>query len=106
MMWQSLSKLMTLADSMRVYCGHEYTLNNGRFALTLEPGNVDLDARMRDIETLRTSDSPTIPTTIGLEKRTNPFLRPQSPEIRRTLNMPDATDVAVFAEMRARKDRF
>jgi len=106
MMRQSLSKLMTLADSMRVYCGHEYTLNNGRFALTLEPGNANLTARMRDVEALRAAGSPTIPSTIGLEKRTNPFLRPGSAEIRRTLNMPDATDTAVFAEMRARKDRF
>jgi hydroxyacylglutathione hydrolase len=106
MMWASLSKLMALADSMRVYCGHEYTLNNGRFALTLEPGNADLAARMREVETLRAAGSPTVPSTIGLEKRTNPFLRPKSPEIRRTLNMADASDVAVFGEMRARKDRF
>ena len=106
MMWHSLSKLMTLADTARVYCGHEYTLNNGRFALTLEPGNADLQARMREVETLRAAVQPTIPSTIGLEKRTNPFLRPQSPEIRRTLNMPDADDIAVFAEMRARKDKF
>lgn len=105
-MWQSLSKLMTLADSTRVYCGHEYTLNNGRFALTLEPENIDLNGRMREVERLRAAGSPTIPSTIGLEKRTNPFLRPHSAEIRRTLNMPDASDVAVFAEMRARKDRF
>jgi len=106
MMWRSLSKLMTLADSTRVYCGHEYTLNNGRFALTLEPGNPDLNIRMQEVERLRAADRPTIPSTIGLEKRTNPFLRPQSPEIRRMLKMAEAGDVEVFAEMRARKDRF
>lgn len=106
MMWRSLSKLMTLRDTMRVYCGHEYTLNNGRFALTLEPGNADLKARMREVESLRQRETPTIPSTIGLEKKTNPFLRPHSDEIRRTLNMGDADDVEVFAEMRARKDRF
>lgn len=106
MMWRSLSKLMTLPDASRVYCGHEYTLNNGRFALTLEPGNRDLQERMREVEKLRAAGSPTIPSTIGLEKRTNPFLRPDSPEIRRTLNMPNASNVEVFAEMRARKDRF
>jgi hydroxyacylglutathione hydrolase len=105
-MWRSLSKLKDLADSMRIYCGHEYTLNNGRFALTLEPGNADLRARMREVEQLRTAGAPTIPSTIGLEKRTNPFLRPHSAEIRRTLNMPLATDVDVFAEIRARKDAF
>lgn len=106
MMWRSLSRLMTLPDSMRVYCGHEYTLNNGRFALTLEPGNRDLTARMRDVEGRRAQGAPTIPSTIGLEKKTNPFLRPDSPEIRRTLHMERAGDVEVFAEMRARKDRF
>lgn len=106
MMWRSLSKLMELDDSMRVYCGHEYTLNNGRFASSLEPGNTELRARMRDVEELRATDAPTIPSTIGLEKRTNPFLRPHSAEIRQTLNMPHAGDVEVFAEMRARKDVF
>lgn len=106
MMWNSLSKLMTLPDSMRVYCGHEYTLNNGRFALTLEPDNEALKSRMRDVENCRAEGAPTIPSTIGLEKKTNPFLRPDSPEIRRRLNMDSANDVDVFAEMRARKDRF
>ncbi|HEY2445394.1 MAG TPA: hydroxyacylglutathione hydrolase [Rhizomicrobium sp.] len=106
MMWRSLTKLTELDDSMRVYCGHEYTLNNGRFALTLESGNSDLVARMREVENLRAAGAATIPSTIGLEKRTNPFLRPHSAEIRRTLNMSDASDVEVFAEMRARKDVF
>jgi hydroxyacylglutathione hydrolase len=106
MMWKSLSKLMTLPDSMRVYCGHEYTLNNGRFALTLEPDNRDLTARMYEVENRRAKGAPTIPSTIGLEKKTNPFLRPDSREIRRRLNMEGASDVEVFAEMRARKDVF
>ena len=106
MMWRSLSKLMQLSESMRVYCGHEYTLANGRFALTLEPGNRDLMTRMREVEKLRAENAPTIPSTIGLEKRTNPFLRVQSDEIRRTLNMHDASEVEVFAEMRGRKDVF
>ncbi|HEY6579201.1 MAG TPA: hydroxyacylglutathione hydrolase [Rhizomicrobium sp.] len=106
MMWRSLSKLMTLRDSTRIYCGHEYTLNNGRFALTLEPGNADLQARMREVEKLRMAGEPTIPSTIELEKRTNPFLRPDSAEIRRTLDMPHASNAVVFAEMRARKDNF
>src|SRR5947207_13259024 len=104
MMWRSLSKLMTLPDCMRVYCGHEYTLNNGRFALTLEPANEDLAARMRDVENRRFEGAPTIPSTIGLEKKTNPFLRPDSREIRRTLDMESASDVAVIDEIRDRKD--
>ena len=106
MMWDSLGKLMKLPDAMRVYCGHEYTLTNGRFALTLEPGNVALQARVREVESLRAENRPTIPSTIGLEKKTNPFLRAGSPEIRRSLDMESASDVDVFAEMRRRKDEF
>jgi hydroxyacylglutathione hydrolase len=106
MMWSSLSKLMRLDDDMRVYCGHEYTLSNGKFAMTLEPGNADLRARMKEIEAARAKGEPTIPSTIGLEKRTNPFLRPDAPEIRKTLGMEDASDVEVFAETRRRKDNF
>ncbi len=106
MMWTSLSKLMRLADDMRVYCGHEYTLSNGRFALTVEPNNADLRARMKEVQALRAQSQPTIPSTLGLEKKTNPFLRPDSPEIRKTLAMEDADTVAVFGELRRRKDAF
>jgi hydroxyacylglutathione hydrolase len=106
MMWSSLSKLMRLADDTRVYCGHEYTLSNGRFALTLEPGNADLRARMKEVEASRAKGAPTIPSTIGLEKRTNPFLRPNSSEIRKTLSLEGSSDVDVFGEMRRRKDNF
>ena len=106
MMWNSLSKLMRLPDETKIYCGHEYTLNNGRFALTLEPGNADLIARMQEVETRRSRDLPTIPTTMSLEKKTNPFLRPGSAEIRQALNLQDAADVRVFAEMRRLKDAF
>ena len=106
MMWTSLSKLMTLPDATRIFCGHEYTLNNGRFALTLEPGNAALAARMLEVEAARARQAPTIPSTLGLEKKTNPFLRPDSAEIRNTLGMAQADDVAVFAEMRKRKDSF
>ena len=106
MMWASLSKLMTLADETQIYCGHEYTLNNGRFAMTLEPGNQALVARMREVEASRAENKPTIPSTMKLEKQTNPFLRPDSAEIRRTLNMEQASNVDVFGEMRRRKDSF
>ena len=106
MMWSSLSKLMTLADETKIYCGHEYTLSNGKFALTLEPGNAELHSRMKDVEALRAKGEPTIPSTMALEKKTNPFLRPGSAEIRATLGMQDADDVAVFAEIRKRKDSF
>lgn len=106
MMWSSLSKLMTLPDSTRVYCGHEYTQSNGRFALTLEPGNAALVARMREVDAVRTKAQPTIPSTIGLEKQTNPFLRPDSAELRKSLGLESASDVDVFAETRRRKDNF
>ena len=106
MMWASLSKLMRLPDDTRVYCGHEYTQSNGRFALTLEKNNSALVSRMREVDAARTKGAPTIPSTIGLEKQTNPFLRPNSPEIRQMLGLLHADDVDVFAEMRKRKDNF
>lgn len=106
MMHASLIKLMTLPDDTAVYCGHEYTLNNARFALTLEPGNKDLQARMKEVEAARAKGHPTLPSCIGLEKRTNPFVRTGSSEIRATLKMDDAADVDVFAEIRRRKDSF
>ncbi len=105
-MWNSLSKLARLPLETQVYCGHEYTLSNGRFALTLEPENADLKARMIEVESLRARNLPTIPSTIGLEIKTNPFLRPASKELRRSLSLDQAEDVAVFAEIRARKDVF
>ena len=105
-MWSSLSKLMKLPDDTRVYCGHEYTEANGRFALTVEPGNADLVTRMAEVRSLRAEGKPTIPSTMGLEKKTNPFLRAASPEIRRVLGLENADNVAVFAETRKRKDVF
>jgi hydroxyacylglutathione hydrolase len=106
MMWASLVKLMKLPDATRVYCGHEYTQSNGRFALTLESGNAALVARMREVDAARAKGAPTVPSTIGLEKQTNPFVRPASPEIRHALGLIQADDVEVFAEMRKRKDNF
>ena len=105
-MWELLKKLRALPDSTVVYCGHEYTLANARFAVTVDPGNPLLAARARDIEALRNAGRPTLPTTIGEEKATNPFLRPDDPAIRAHLGMKDATDAEVFAEIRGRKDRF
>jgi len=106
MMQDSLAKLAALPDGTAVFCGHEYTLNNGRFALTLEPGNADLQTRMKDVEALRARATPTIPSTIELEKKTNPFLRTGSQEIRATLKLEAADTVEVFAELRRRKDAF
>jgi hydroxyacylglutathione hydrolase len=105
-MWSSLSKLMRLPDDVRVYCGHEYTEANGRFALTVEPHNPDLVARMEEVRKVRAKGLPTIPSNMGLEKKTNPFLRAGSSEIRRILDLEGARDVEVFAETRKRKDKF
>jgi hydroxyacylglutathione hydrolase len=104
MMWASLTKLMTLPDATKIYCGHEYTENNGRFACTLEPGNKALAARMNELSARRGQTS--MPSNMGLERATNPFLRVGSAEIRKNLGMEKAGDVAVFGEIRKRKDRF
>jgi hydroxyacylglutathione hydrolase len=104
-MWESLKKLRALPDSTSVYCGHEYTLSNARFALSVDPDNLALITRARDVEALRGAGRATLPTTIGIEKATNPFLRPDDKAIRARLGMEDATDADVFAELRRRKDR-
>lgn len=106
MMFTALNRLMALPDATKVYAGHEYTLANAKFALTVDPGNKALVARARDIELLRDDGKPTLPTTIEIEKRTNPFLRTGDPAIRAQLGMTDASDLDVFTEMRLRKDRF
>jgi len=105
-MWNSLEKLMTLPDSTKVYCAHEYTQANAKFAITVEPGNADLSARVKEIDALRARGEPTVPTTIGLERRTNPFVRPMSEEIQNIVGLVGATPAAVFTEVRLRKDSF
>jgi hydroxyacylglutathione hydrolase len=104
-MWTSLQKVMQLPDETRIYCAHEYTQSNGHFALSLEPDNPALLARLREVVRLRAANQPSVPSTLGTEKATNPFLRPASPELRARLGMPTASDVEVFAETRRRKDR-
>ncbi len=104
-MWRSLGKLAALPDATRVFCGHEYTLSNARFALTIDPDNRALQRRAQEIEATRAKGEPTIPTTIGAEKATNPFLRAADPAIRQRLDMADATDAEVFGEIRRRKDQ-
>jgi hydroxyacylglutathione hydrolase len=105
-MWASLSKLAALPGDTKIYCGHEYTQNNGRFALMLEPDNPVLQERMRAVTQMRARGEPSMPSTVALERQTNPFLRPHTAQIRKTLGMEAADDIAVFAEMRKRKDAF
>jgi hydroxyacylglutathione hydrolase len=106
MMWQSLQKLAALPNDTAIYCGHEYTEANIRFALTIEPDNADLVTRAAEVKALRAAGKATLPTTIAREKATNPFLRANEPVIRATLGMKDAPAAAVFAEIRKRKDSF
>jgi hydroxyacylglutathione hydrolase len=105
-MWHSLSRLRALPPETRVYCGHEYTENNARFAVTVDPQNVALLERAREVRLLRLEGHPTIPPTLRLENLTNPFLRADNPILAREIGMEGADPVAVFAEMRRRKDVF
>jgi hydroxyacylglutathione hydrolase len=105
MMWQSLQKLARLPSETVVYCGHEYTVANSEFGLTIEPDNVALRQRAHDVAQLRADGKPTLPTAIRLELETNVFLRPHIAAIRDRLNMRAAADWRVFGEMRERKNR-
>jgi hydroxyacylglutathione hydrolase len=106
LMWRSLSKFAPLPADTMIYCAHEYTQSNARFALSVDPDNRVLQARAAEVERLRAAGQPTVPSTLGDERAANPFLRPHDPAIRRRLGLEDADDVAVFAELRRRKDAF
>ncbi len=105
-MWDSLCKLRALPGHTRVYCGHEYTLSNARFAVTVDPGNDALRARAEAVAAARGRGEPTIPTTIAEERLTNPFLRADQPAVQAAVGLAGADPVAVFAEIRRRKDEF
>ena len=104
-MMTSLSKLAALPDDTAVYCAHEYTESNGRFALSLEPRNEALVRRMAAVRRCRAQGEPTVPTTLALEKATNPFLRTHSAELRSAAGV-DGPAVDVFARTRQLKDGF
>lgn len=104
-MWKSLQKIMTLPDDTAIYCGHEYTQSNARFAASIEPENAALKARVEEIDALRAQKKPTLPTTLVLEKATNPFLRPTSPAIRARLGMYGMPDWKVFQRLRELKNK-
>ncbi|MBP0019167.1 MAG: hydroxyacylglutathione hydrolase [Cyanobacteria bacterium SBLK] len=103
-MVNSLGKLRNLPDETRIWCAHEYTLNNLKFALTVDPNNPDLQARHAEVKALRSRQEPTIPAAIGSEKRTNPFLRWDNPEIQKAMGTQD--EVRTFARLRGKKDLF
>lgn len=105
-MWGSLSRLAALPPETTVYSGHEYTAANGRFALTIEPENPDLQARVEAVQAARARNDATVPSKLSLELATNPFLRATEPQVQRNLGMEGAEPAQVFAEIRRRKDRF
>jgi hydroxyacylglutathione hydrolase len=106
MMYDSLMRISALPGETRVFCGHEYTLANARFAATVDPDNVLLAERIKEVADLRAHGAFTLPSTIALERETNPFLRAENPVLRRQLGMSEADPVDVFAELRERKNRF
>jgi hydroxyacylglutathione hydrolase len=105
-MYHSLNKINSLPPETAIYCGHEYTLDNLAFAQSVEPDNSAIGQRSAAIQALRSQREPSGPASLSVERATNPFLRTASTTIRATLNLPDAPDEVVFAELRRLKDRF
>ena len=106
-MWASLQKVMALPQETKLYCGHEYSAANGRFALEVDPDNLPLQKRCKQIQDQRRHGTPSIPTTVAEELQCNPFLRVDSPAIRRALGLPpDVCNAEVFGSLRLRKDVF
>jgi hydroxyacylglutathione hydrolase len=105
MMWESLLKLRSLPDDTRIYCGHEYTQANIRFAKTIEPDNRVLADREIETERLRSERKPTIPALLRIEKAANPFLRADLPELAKSVGLAGSPAWKVFAEIRERKNR-
>lgn len=106
MMWKSLLKLRDLPNETLIYCGHEYTAANIRFALSIDKENPVLDARAAQVQRLMEEGEPTIPVTIGDEKLANPFLRADVPDLAVDVGMAGKPAAEVFAEIRGRKDKF
>ena len=105
MMWDSLLKLRSLPDDFQLYCGHEYTASNVKFALTVEPDNPALQARAAEVTRLRAENKPTIPVLLGDEKKANVFLRADEPVVAAKLHMKGADPAQVFGELRERKNK-
>ncbi len=105
-MWQSLQRLLALPDDTLVYCGHDYTLENCEFALTIDPDNHRFRERLAEVQKAVEYGRPTVPSTIAQERVANVFLRVDDSRVRAALNMAGAGPEEVFAELRRRKDRF
>ena len=105
-MWASLLKLRALPDATRVYCAHEYTQSNARFALSVDPDNPALKARAAEVAALRAKDAWTVPSRLCEEKAANPFLRADDGALAARLGLAGRAPAEVFGEIRARKDKF
>lgn len=105
-MWDSLLKLASLPNDTLVYCGHDYTVEDLEFAMSIEPDNQAVRQRLRQVIRMQEAGKPSVPSTIAQEKMTNPFLRSDTPEVKKALKMSNARAVDVFAELRRRKDFF
>jgi hydroxyacylglutathione hydrolase len=105
-MYASLTACVSLGDDILVYCGHEYTEENLRFAEMIDPGNTAVKNRIKEVRGLRQKGLPSLPVTIAVERATNPFLRTNDWGIRKWLTLENAPDLEVFAELRRRKDRW
>ena len=105
-LWASLGRLASLPEATRVYCGHDYGVENHEFAMTLEPHNATVRQRLAALRQTKAAGRPDVPSTIAEEKRTNCFLRSGSAELKQALDMSTSPAVEVFAELRRRKDRY
>ena len=105
MMWDSLLKLRALPDDFKLYCGHEYTASNVKFALSVDSDNAALKARAAEVTRLRGENKPTIPSLLGEEKKINIFLRADDPSVAIKLHMKGASAADVFGELRERKNK-
>ena len=105
-MWAGLERLRALPDETLVYCGHEYTESNARFALSIDPENAALQARAAEVKALREAGKPTIPFNLGEDKKANPFLRADAPELARHYGLEGREPHEIFAAIRKGKDNF
>lgn len=105
-MWESLKKLRDLPDKTNVYCGHEYTKSNIKFATHIDPNNLMLKKKKEKVLSLRTNNQPTVPFKLHDEKIMNPFLRADDENFKKTLNVSNKSSLQVFAEIRKQKDDF
>ena len=105
-MWTSLEKIISLPKDTTIYCGHEYTVASAEFSLTVEPGNKALQERYEHVKKLRENKEPTLPTTLEIELKTNPFIRTFSQEIQENVNMEGHEDWEIFKAVRELKDNY